>query len=144
MLVVKDAKPWFHRARPIPFSLKSHVEEVLDHLEVDSMLEKVTHSDWAAPIVTVPKIDGSIRLCRDYKFTVNPVLDVDKYLLLCPEDIFATLAGGKKFTTLDLSHAYNQLILDEESRKYVVVNTHRGLYRYTRIPFCIASTSALF
>ena len=60
------------------------------------------------------------------------------------KDIFATFADGKKFTTLDLSHAYNQLILDEESRKYVVVNTHPGLYRYTRLAFGIASAPAIF
>ena len=124
--------------------MKSRVEEVIDHLEADGVLEKVTHSDWTAPIVTVPKRDGSIRVCGDYKVTVNPVLDVDKYPLPRPEDIFATLAGGKRFTTLDLSHAYNQLILDEESRKYVVVNTHHGLYCYTRLSFSIACAPALF
>ena len=125
--------------------MKSRVEEALDQLEADGVLEKVTHSDWAALIVTVPKRDGSIRVvCGDYKVTVNPVLDVDKYPLPRPEDIFATLAGGKMFITLDLFHAYNQLILDEESRKYVVVNTHRGLYRYIRLRFGIASAPALF
>ena len=144
MFVVKDAKPWFHRARPVPFALKGHIEEALDQLEADSVLENVTHSDWAAPIVTVAKRDGSIRVCGDYKVTVNPVLDVDKYPLPRREDIFATLTGSKRFSTLDLSHAYNQLILDEESRKYVVVNTHRGLYRYTRLPFGIASAPDLF
>ena len=124
--------------------MKSHIEEALDQLEADSVLENVTHSDWAALIVTVPKRDGRIRVCGDYIVTVNPVLDVDKYPLPRPEDIFATLAGGKRFTTLDLSHAYNQLILDDEFRKYVVVNTHCGLYRYTRLPFGIASAPALF
>ena len=100
LFVVKDAKPRFHRARPVPFTLKSRVEEALDRLEADGVLENVTHSDWAAPIVTVPKRDGSIRLCRDSKVTVNPVLDVDKYPLPRPEDIFATLAGGKSLLHL--------------------------------------------
>ena len=86
-------------------------------------MEKVTHSDWAALIVTVPKRDGSIKLCGDYKVTVNPVLDVDKYPLPRPENIFAILASGKKFTILDLSHAYNQLILDEWPEVFVMKET---------------------
>ncbi len=69
---------------------------------------------------------------------------VDKYLLPQPEDIFATLAGGQKFTKLDLTHAFNQLTLDPESLKYLVVNTHQGLYRYLRLPFGIASAPTLF
>ena len=52
--------------------------------------------------------------------------------------------GGKKFTKLDLSQAYQQLLLDEDSAKYVTVNTHRGLYRYNRLPFRVASAPALF
>ena len=142
--VAQDARPKFHRTRPVPFALKGKVEEALGRLEADGVLEKVRHSDWAAPIVTVPKKDGSIRVCGDYKVTVNPALEVDKYPLPRPEDLFATLAGGKKFTTLDLSHAYNQLILDSESQKYVVVNTHKGLYSYKRLPFGIASAPAVF
>ena len=89
------------------------------------MIEKITHSDWAAPIVTVPKKDGTIRICGDYKVTVNPVLEGDKYPLPRIEDLFAQLTGGKTFTTLDMTHAYHQLVLDSESQKYVVVNTHR-------------------
>ena len=95
-------------------------------------------------MVAVPKKDGRVRLCGDYKVMVNPALDVDQYPLPCQEDLFASLAGGKHFITLDLTHAYQQLILDEVSRKFVTINTHRGLYRYTRLPFGIASAPAIF
>ena len=139
-----NALPRFHRPRSVPYALKSVVEEELDRLLRVGVLETVEHSDWAAPIVVVPKKDGRVRICGDYKITVNPVLDIDQYPLPCAEDLFATLAGGKCFSTLDLSHAYNQLILDEESRKFLTINTHRGLYRYTRLPFGVASAPAVF
>ena len=58
--------------------------------------------------------------------------------------MFATLSGGEKFTKLDLQQAYLQLQLEEESRKYVTINTHRGLFEYTRLPFSVASAPALF
>ena len=51
---------------------------------------------------------------------------------------------GQRFTTLDLSHAYNQLLLDEDSRKYVTINSHKDFYQYTRLPFGIASAPAVF
>lgn len=89
----------------MPYVLKEQVEMELDRLEREGVLRKTTYSDWAAPVVALPKRDGRIRLCGDYKVTVNPVLDVDQYPLPKPEDLFATLAGGKHFTTLDLSHA---------------------------------------
>ncbi len=113
-------------------------------MEKEGIVEKVQSSEWAAPIVAVPKKDGHIRLCGDYKVTVNPHLVVDQYPLPKPEDIFASLAGGKKFTKLDLSRAYQQMELEEDARSYVTVNTHQGLYRYLRLPFGIASAPALF
>ena len=108
------------------------------------MLEKTPYSEWAAPIVTVPKQDGQIRICRDYKVTINPEVDVDQYPLPKPDDIYATMAGGKLFTTFDLSHAYNQLLLDKESCKFVTINIHKELYQYTCLPFGIASAPAMF
>ena len=48
-----------------------------------------------------------------------------------------------KVSKLDLAHAYQQVLLDEESRKFVIVNTHQGLFQYTHLfPFwyCINSS----
>ena len=138
-----NARPKFYGPRPVPFAIKPALDEALDRLEVSGVMEKVAHSKWAAPIVAVPK-NGKFRICGDYKVTVNQVLDIDQYPLPTPDQPFATLAGGQKFTTLDLSQAYQQLLLEEESKQYVTINTHRGLYHYTRMPFGIASTPDIF
>ena len=66
----EDVAPRFHRPRSLPFALKEPVEQELHRLEEAGILEKVSHSEWAAPIVPVPKKDGKVRLCGDYKVTV--------------------------------------------------------------------------
>ena len=67
------------------------------------------HTDWAAPIVVVPKADKTVRICGDFKVTINPNVEIEHYPLANVQDLFATLAGGTLFTKLDLSHAYQQL-----------------------------------
>ena len=66
------------------------------------LLKNVAHCAWAAPIVAIPKKDGTIRICGDYYFTVNSELDIDQYPIPRPDDLMATLAGGQKFAKLDL------------------------------------------
>lgn len=85
-----------------------------------------------------------MRICGDYKLTVNKASHLEQYPLPRMEDLFAKLAGGKLFTELDLSHAYEQLLLDEESQEFVTINTHRGLYRYLRLPYGVSSLPAIF
>jgi len=52
--------------------------------------------------------------------------------------------GGKKFTKLDLKHAYQQMQLEDNVKDLVTINTHKGFYQFTRLPFGIASAPALF
>ena len=104
----------------------------------------MNNSDWAAPIVAVPKKDGKFRICGEYKVTINQVLDVEKYPLPNPNDMFTTLAKGRIFSKLDLSQAYLQLQLDDASIPYTTINTHQGLYSFNRLPFGVASVSAIF
>ena len=142
--VQPGARPKFCKARPIPYAIKGAIDRELDRLESAGIIQSVPYSDWAAPIVAVPKGDGRFRICGDYKVTVNPVLDIDQYPLPKAQDLFSSLAGGRKFTKLDLSQAYLQVMLEEESRQYLTINTHRGLYQFLRMPFGVASAPAIF
>ena len=75
---------------------------------------------------------------------MNSIAQNEVYPLPRIEELFTAVAGGKIFSKLDLSHAYLQLQLDEASQEYVTINTHRGLYRYTRLPFGVSSAPAIF
>ena len=90
-----DARPTLRKPRSVPYATKQAVEHESDRRESSGII-KVPLSEWAAPIVVVPKKDGKIRMCGDYKTIINPVMEVDHYPLPKPQDIFATLAGGKK------------------------------------------------
>ena len=137
-----DAQPKFCRARPVPYALQEAVEEEYHPSESAGIMEKVEFSEWATPMVHVPKADGTTRSCGDYAVTVNPQLNVPCYLIPLPGDVFVKLCGGQRFTNLDLKSAYQQLPLDPDSQQFVTINTHRGLYHYKRLPFSIASSPA--
>ncbi|XP_073965617.1 uncharacterized protein [Choristoneura fumiferana] len=120
-----DARPVFLRARPLAYALREPVERALDQLVRDGVLTPVHTSDWATPIVPVLKKDGTIRVCGDFKLTLNKFLEVDRFPLPRVEDLLTKLHGGQKFTKLDLSQAYAQFELDD-SKQYAVINTHKG------------------
>ena len=140
----EDATPKFCRARPVPYALREAIEKDLSRMQQLGVIERVSYSDWATPVVPVPKPDGSVRLCGDFKVTVNPVLQVGQYPIPQPEDLLTALTGGQKFSKLDLSQAYQQMILEPEHRKFTTINTHQGLCQYTRLPFGITSAPAIF
>ncbi|XP_039543047.1 uncharacterized protein K02A2.6-like [Pimephales promelas] len=142
--VPTDATPRFFRPRSVPFALKTKVEEEINRLLRDKIISPVKYSEWAAPVVPILKPDGSVRLCGDYKLTVNRVSTLEQYPIPRVEDLFARLEGGKQFTKLDMSHAYQQIIMEENSKKYLTVNTQKGLFTYNRLPFGVASAPAIF
>jgi len=139
-----NATPVFLRARPVPYAMRTKVELELDRLEQEGVLSKCTTSEWATPIVPIVKSNNQIRLCGDYKTTVNPALKVDKYPLPKPQDIFASLAGGEKYTKLDLRQAYLQCTVDDETKELLTLNTHKGLYKMNRLAFGIASAPSIW
>ena len=96
----------------------------------------------ASPIIPVLKSNKkSIRVCGDFKQTINPVSRLDRYPIPKVEDLFTSLSGAKVFSKIDLSQAYQQVPLEEGSRQYVA---QKGLFRYTRLAFGVSSAPGIF
>ena len=111
------------RARPAPYTFQDKVISKLDRQCKADFIEPVQISIWAAPIVPVLKSDGSLHICEYYKQTVNQATVRDKYPLPKVDDLLASLSGSKTFTKLELAHAYQQLVLNEESSKLMTLIT---------------------
>ena len=114
--VKTDAHPRFFKARAVPFALKEKVEQQLRKEMEQGVLYPVKSSDWASPIVPVMKSDGGVRVCADFKQTVNAAVESDGYPLPNINELFSRQSGGQKFSKLDLSQAFLQLPLNEATQ----------------------------
>ena len=119
--------PKYFKARAVPFAIRDKVEQELQRLQESDIIFPVEFSEWATPIVPVVKGDGTIRICGNYKVTLNDNIKVDKYPLPQIDDLLTKLAGGKCFTKLDMSHAYQQIELEADSKEFFTINTHKGI-----------------
>ena len=98
--------PHCFKPRPVPLELRGKVETEVGRLHAQGGIKKVEHSDWAAPIIPVLKANGEVRICGDYKLTVNVAAKVDKYPIPKFNDLYSKLSGGVLYSKLELSHAH--------------------------------------
>ncbi|XP_062557460.1 uncharacterized protein K02A2.6-like [Armigeres subalbatus] len=140
----QEARSVFKPKRPVPFTSVAKVDAELDRLEQLDIITPVDFSQWAAPIVTVRKPNGKIRICADYSTVLNAALEANNYPLPVPDDIFTKLNGCKFFSIIDLSDAYLQVEVDDDSKELLTINTHRGLYRFNRLAPGVKSAPGAF
>lgn len=139
-----DQQPIFRKPYQVPYKIKEKFLEHLDGLEKQGIITPIKASEWAAPVIAILKKDNELRMVIDCKVSLNKILIPNTYPLPLAQDIFASLAGSKVFCSLDLTGAYTQLKLSKRSRKYVVINTEKGLYTYNRLPQGASSSAAVF
>lgn len=139
--VKEGARPVFCKPRTIPFAFKSKVEAELERLEKENVIEKVGTSSWGTPVM---KPNGGVRLCADYKITINKFLEDYNHPLPRVEKLFVALQGGKLFSKIDFVNAYNQLELCEETQKRLAWSTHKGIYIVKRLPFGTKPACSIF
>ena len=140
----QGTKPIFKKSRSVAYALQPALELELNRMQQEGILEPVERSEWATPLVIVPKSNGKLRVCGDFEVTINQCVETKTYPLPTTDDIFARLAGGHIFTKLDLSQAYLQLPGDDDSKDLLVINTPKGLFRYNRLPYGVSVAPAIF
>ena len=128
---LKDgAVPKSFPPRPVPYPLRGQVEIELERLEREGIIRKVDHAEWASPIVIVRKKNGSIRLCADFKVSINPFIEANQHPIPKPDDLLSNLSGCRVFSKLDLSQAYAQLKLSLSSQALCVISNTQGVIRF--------------
>lgn len=113
-------------------------------MEHAGIISKVERSDWGSPLVIIPKSDGGVRLCVDYKVGVNPKLVSANYPIRRVDEILNKLKGARYFCRLDLFKAYLHIKVDKESSQIQTISTHRGTYLVNRLSFGIKTAPSEF
>ena len=142
----ENAIPHAQPQRRVPFHIRKKVKAAVKELEREGIIEAVPEdspAQWVSPIVAVPKKDDSVRLCVDMRMP-NKAIKRVRYPIPTLNEISIELNGARFFSKLDLTQAYHQLPLHEDSRYITTFNTHVGLYRYTRLNYGTNAAMEIF
>jgi hypothetical protein len=126
---------------------KSFKERQIIKDEINKMLDahviRPSHSPWSSPILLLPKPDGGIRFCVDFR-KLNRVTVQDKFPMPRIDDIFDRLQGSKYFSEIDLNSAFWLLKILEQDIEKTAFSTPDGNYEFTRLPFGVANGTRAF
>ncbi|XP_063233695.1 uncharacterized protein LOC134537322 [Bacillus rossius redtenbacheri] len=136
----EGAKPYAVIApRRVPFPLRNKVKEELDRMVHEGVITSVEEpTEWCAPMVVVPKKDGSVRICVDFT-QLNRFILRERLQLPSVEESLAQLQDAKWFSVLDASSGFWQIPLSPASAPYTTFITPFGRFYFNRLPFGIKS-----
>ena len=130
--------------RRIPMHVETKVDRLISDLQKKKVVTKIS-SPWNFPIVVVPKKNGDIRLCIDYrKLKLNAVTERPVYYIPDSKQLFDCLEGSKYFSSLDLSMGYHQVEMDKEDIQKTAFTTRTGQYAFLRMPFGLCGAPQTF
>jgi len=139
-----ELKPGSKPVRLNPFRTGPRTRELIK-AQVDRMLElevmEPSQSEWASPVVLIPKRDESPRFCIDYR-QLNERTVRDSYPLPRMDDCLDVSGDAQFFSTLDCNAGYWQIPLAEKDKPKMAFTCHCGTYQCTRIPFGLCNAPA--
>ena len=142
----KSVAPVSQPARRVPFPLRHRLAQEIQRLEDMGIIEDAKGpTPWVSPIVVFPKPKDpeNLRICVDIRCP-NVAIKRENHVTPTIDDFVHGLNGATVFSKLDLTSAYHQIELDEQSRYITTFATHVGLNRYTRINYGTNSAAEIF
>jgi hypothetical protein len=131
-------KTTYRMATPELAELKEHIKELLEKGFIDP-----SSSPWGAPVIFVPKKDGTQRLCIDYR-VLNEVTIKNMYPLPRIDDLFNQLRGACVLSKIDLRSEYHQLKIRECDIPKTTFVSRYGPYEYTVMSFGLTNAPTYF
>lgn len=139
---VGDHSPIYVPPYKVPANKKPLLKAELERLLEENIIEEC-ESPWGAPTVLVPKKDGGIRVCVDYR-RLNAITKSDSYPMSRIDELLQEAKRTPYMTTLDLRSGYHQVSVKESDRDKTCFVTPFGTYRFLRMPFGLKNAPASF
>ncbi|KRH92925.1 LTR retrotransposon, partial [Pseudoloma neurophilia] len=137
-----NADPIAVRNHRIPIHWTEKLDEMIQKMYANKIIRE-SNSPWRSRIVPIPKKDGSVRLCLDFR-PLNRVTVKDQYPIPRIDDIIEALAKAKYFSTLDATSGYFQIPLAEKDKQKTAFSWKNNLYEFNRMPFGLSNAPATF
>ena len=142
MIKTGDAEPKASHPHRLPDKLKHGVRNEVLKL-VESGIAVPSTSPWASPIVPVPKKDGTIRICVDYR-RLNELTVGGPYYMVTLDKILERVGNSQVMSKLDLAKGFYQVEVEPHSREKTAFVCPYGKYEFTRTPFGLKNAPAVF
>ena len=136
------AEPIRSKGYPIPLKTRDIMEAEIQEM-IDLDVTEPSISPYSSPVVLVPKKDGSVRFCIDFR-KVNKVTEFDAEPMPNMEEVIIKMSGHKFFAKMDLSKDYWQVSLSERSKPLTAFETPIGLFQFKTMPFGLVNSGATF
>jgi hypothetical protein len=141
--LAKDAIPIQQRRYRLNPNYAAKVKEEIDKLLRVGFIRPIKRATWLSPIVVVPKKNGKLRVCMDYR-KLNAATIIDAFPLPFTDGVLDTVAGHEMYSFLDGFSGYNQIRMAEEDQEKIAFVTEWGVFVAVVMMFGLKTAPATF